>query len=225
MVRSTYGNAGFLFHTAREAYQKAQLNGHGAQIIESPNSLVAVVFSALATEAFVNEIPEFAEQSTDQSDWVKNLAALGKKVEESNGQITLKVAVMFIVLTGQTYDASRQPFQDFETLVRLRNELAHIKPVDIFERDTNGVITNSPRRILSRLPAHILATPPREDNEDNVGQNVPLPLTGYVSTPAAAKWACNTLAHLVEAIVASMPSSQFKATMESYSSQFFQPLT
>ena len=50
-----------------------------------------------------------------------------------------------------------------------------------------------------------------------------MPLLERISTPAAAKWACNTAAKTVQDIVNKMPNSEFKDYLKrNYTNKYFQ---
>lgn len=223
MTESLFGNAAILHSVATEAYSRVQKKMLGVQTLEKPDSLIAVVFSAFAIEAFINEVPEIARINTSQELWMPSLKKLGAdwKQEKSFTLIRKKLNSIFDQLTGSQYDAGSPPFQNFETLVELRNAIAHTKPLESFDwNSANQITPGSSHPILEKLPINILANLPQDASS---AQEFPLPLPLRIGTQAAAKWACNTTVNLVDAVVKSIPASQYRTTMEEYQEQF-QPI-
>jgi hypothetical protein len=55
------------------------------------------------------------------------------EVERSRGSTELKYLMASLSLSGQMFDRSTQPFQDFSTLMKIRNDLMHPRPLDKFD--------------------------------------------------------------------------------------------
>jgi hypothetical protein len=107
-------------------------------------------------------------------------------------------------LAGRTFDKGVNPFQDFATLLELRNSLVHLK----FDRTKGGpqpneIFVDCPP-VVSRLRSkNVLA-------EFEGASNVVTSWVNRVSTPAVARWACNVVAAMVKDIVDSIPPSDLR---------------
>lgn len=101
-------------------------------------SITSIVMSALAAEAFINELAEAADMeqigregiTSAILDQLQDLANAVKEVEDSHGSVTLKYQIAYLILSGSTFPRGRSPFQEFMQLVSLRNLLVHLKPGD-----------------------------------------------------------------------------------------------
>ena len=97
------------------------------------DAIVATVLSAAATEAFINELAEFiaaARVRLDEtlSTELRAFADAILRIEESHGSLQDKYLMAAQTLGGSPFDKGTNPFQDFDTLMKLRNDLMHSKP-------------------------------------------------------------------------------------------------
>ena len=118
--------SGVLIGNARRAYERCiRERLDGKVFVTDDNNfsnyaLDAIILSVAALEAFLNEA-------------ALNPVALGIRRAEAalegleELEIRRKYVLVPLVLWGRTFDGSRQPFQDFECLVRVRNDLIHYK--------------------------------------------------------------------------------------------------
>src|SRR5262245_18895906 len=97
---------------------------------------VAVVMSVTAAEAFIKELAEVSRAERDSGNWPTMPGGLSALVdalaelEEQQGSLLLKYLVASILLSGKAFDRGSNPFQDFPTLTRVRNDLLHFRPLD-----------------------------------------------------------------------------------------------
>jgi hypothetical protein len=153
---------------AAEARDEARKMGTGPGASPAKEALNAILFSALAVEAFINELAEAAARNPDPlpesarqgAQALADLAALLSEIEDARGPIGLKYQLTSKILRGETFVAGRAPFQDFADLVRLRDELVHprhrdkttdaghVQPVSRIVRDLQqrGLTTTTGRR-------------------------------------------------------------------------------
>src|SRR4051794_32927622 len=107
---------------ARESHENgAVLDGPDGHRRYFPHSLVVIVFSALAVEAYINELGElasFAHVSVKHERPVRDLGTVLTEIEKAQGSIELKYLMASRVLTGSAFDRSGQPYQDFRDLMR-----------------------------------------------------------------------------------------------------------
>jgi hypothetical protein len=138
---------------AREARDRARM------IIEidprswPSESIAAILMSALAVEAFINELGPLVRSDTGhytsehlpEKGVLTDLAVTLDEVETNRGTIALKYHMASKILSGNTFDVSRSPFQDFSRLITLRNLLVHLRPGDTV--DENGKVVPSEKVI------------------------------------------------------------------------------
>jgi hypothetical protein len=118
------------------------------------SSITSIVMSALGVEAFINELGEAADMTQIRLGGItsptlvklQDLANTIKEVEDSQGTVTLKYQMAYLVLSGSTFPRGGSPFQEFKQLVTLRNLLVHLKPGD--RHSSSGHI--EPRQSLIR---------------------------------------------------------------------------
>ncbi len=207
-----------LFEIAKAAYERTKGSSPEREI-QSQDPLVAIVFSAAALEAFINEAAILAEQPLltgvpEEPDSVGTFAELIGEMERT--PVELKFMVTRAVFAEQVYDKGAQPYQDFGLLIELRNALLHLRPRDIFEFSPVTGMSVQPPKIIHKLRSkNILARP-----EAVTGG----PWIRWISTPAAARWACNVAAKMVHSVMEVVPEGQFKNELElsygSYSKHF-----
>ena len=183
-----------------------------------PSALTAIVFSVVAMEAFINEMAEMASTALEKRETEpKKIAAFAemvKYVEESRGSREMKYDLARWACAGQLYNKGANPYQDFADLIATRNALIHYKLLDKITFGEDGSTTMAEPKILERLRAKaILADIPE-------GLNVPW--IEKVGTPAAARWACNTAAAMVNSIIDALPAGLFKTVAASGFGKSFQ---
>jgi hypothetical protein len=123
---------------AAEARDKAgEIQAANPDAWPAREALSAILFSALATEAFINELAEAAARDSAEPysavpgvSVLADLAVTLSTIEEAQGQIGLKYHMARKILTGAMFDPSRAPFQAFGSLIKLRNDLVHPKHLD-----------------------------------------------------------------------------------------------
>ena len=197
-----------LFAVARMSYERIP-NDIPEQEYNQTNAMIAVVFSALSLEAFINEVFSLAAlPGNEQSPLAPfPVTALGGIANEISGaSIKLKFIVAKSILTGQSYDRISQLFADFSLLIDVRNEVVHLKP---FESN------NSVRGIIKKLKKTNLLSSAYDPSR-------PTSLLMLISTRAAARWACNVTAEMVQSLIEAAPESQFRNNLKlSYGTNMF----
>lgn len=85
---------------------------------------------ALAAEAFINELAEFADYIAPRPDTapLTDVAVTLNELEDAHATTQLKYQMAAKVLSGRMFPKDQAPFQDFDKLMRLRNLLVHLKP-------------------------------------------------------------------------------------------------
>ena len=120
-----------------------------------PDTLIAVVFSAVGAEAFINELAKVAQRDSDlwghsfsNTDSLRNLATKLAQIDNDRprDQLQAKYLEASKILSGQALERRRAPFQEFNELFQLRDALVH--PRHQHETDQAGYI--SPRLRVAR---------------------------------------------------------------------------
>lgn len=195
---------------------------HGDRGYIAREAITCVLFSAMSIEAFMNELPVLVEYygkiNQQQEKFTSKLAILLHRVEESQGQIKLKLLVASIAITGEAPDLSKTPYQDFDTLIKLRNELVHLKPQDKFTVNEDGEVDPSEelKKWNKRLRGLNILANPNTYISPITNEEYPYPFVELISTRAVAKWAFNTACDTIHEIIKSMPKSDFKTYIEKY---------
>ena len=207
-------NAGPLFGRAQAAYGRARKTSSEDRELGQMDALDAIVFAAVALEAFVNEAVELAAQlpppGTSNPPSVNSFATLLAEVERSHGSIQLKFMLAHQVFTGTTYDAGRLPYQDFALLVRLRNAIAHYRPE---ESVSASATQTAPKIAIQKTPKFVAELRARKlaskESSTTLGSWLVV-----VSTVAVARWSCQSAAAMVLSLLDALPASHFKDQME-----------
>ena len=233
-------NAGILYNVALQQYLGAT---NGPVAPNSPwlrtgrherVSLVSTVFAAISAEAFINEAPVIAEETLKRAGphppAIQAFASLLAEVESVRGSTLLKFNVAHLALTAQAFSKGVQPFQDFALLMRVRDELVHMKlsgftslAGDRMDRDQGG---GGGSKLLQQLghKGVLMEIEPEDDDPPSGESTFFARFTTWIGTPGMARWACITTAAMVHALIASVPESQFKTTLqETYAADFRTP--
>lgn len=203
-------NAAVLFNRAKEAFERSKKSSTDERQLGQMDAIDAVVFSVAALEGFINEVSALARQAysgirNDNPPSVETLGRLLREVEERKGSLRLKFMLAHLVFTGQTYDASSRPFQDFNLLIQLRNAIVHHKPDEFFTQEADGTIEFEPAKLLSKLESkNVLA-------EESKVQTSWL---NRVATSACACWACNTSSEVINSVIGIVPECHFKELLK-----------
>ena len=121
------------------------------------DSVSALILSATATEAFINELSHqlstmdnYARhmQPNTNLDW-KSVGERLEQLEDEHAHVTDKYLLASIMLPKDDLRKGHQPYQDFDMLINLRNEFAHPKaqvdPPRYFEVLVNKGLTYNPK--------------------------------------------------------------------------------
>jgi hypothetical protein len=193
---------------ARDRAQQATGSGDGQQTAEA---LTAILFSALAAEALINELGEMATRVVDlhsnlpDLDTTPNLATIADlatildMTEKAQGQIDLKYQLASKVLTGKTFPRGQAPFQDFANLVILRNELVHPRHRD---RTTSSGHVEPASRVVRDLQQRRLTTSRGRRAGDIPGG---ISWLDEIKSSGVANWAYVSARQIIIAVLAMLP--------------------
>jgi hypothetical protein len=199
-----FDSAGTLYAIARSAFDRT-----GDAITDTEpgqqDALIAVVFAAASVEAFINEAAmlaglRFRPGLTDPPS-VARFKDLLDEAEVSHASTRLKYLLAGSVLLDQAYEKGRQPYQNFDLLLKVRDEVIHLKG-ERFRMVNGNIVLTERKNIIRALGSRHLV---------DVGANTGF--TNLISTRAVARWACNSAAHMVRSVRDGAPSGQFKTTL------------
>ena len=173
-------------------------------------AVVAVVFSALAVEAFLNDVVHLTEEVTDSVDWgstpdvgekFKVFGYIMKELEDRNSSIAIKMQMAHLFFTGTHLDSGSQPYQNYKILTNLRNALVHSKPVKhgVSLDDSNQY---EPQKIVKQLVDQKVIPKPSPQE--------PPALMPYIRKPEVARWAYGVAVEMRTFLVQLIPEGEIK---------------
>jgi hypothetical protein len=171
------------------------------------SSITSIVMSALAVEAFINELAEAADMAQIGREGItscaliqlQDLANILKEAEDSQGSVTLKYQVAYLVISGGTFPRGRSPFQEFKQLVTLRNLLVHLKPGD--RHSSSGHVEPSQSLIREFQQKGYTRTPGRKTGDPLGGMS----WLQEIQTVQMADWAYSSARSIIAAVGAVIP--------------------
>lgn len=188
-------NSGGLYEIARNALVSIDPSFGDTRTVGSP-PLVVLAFSSMALEAFINEFADIAQAPLLDPHYstgaVKSVAALLSGADSERFTVQLKYDLALVALTGRPFDRGNKPYQDFDTLIKVRNALVHLK-AERWEEDSPSP---SPP-FFQRLKPGIIN---------------PLGVSWVtrISTRGFAKFCCNTTVDMVQSVLTAVPEGHFK---------------
>lgn len=187
---------------ARRAEKLSRTDGYWA--------LDAILNSAIALEALPNDIVrelqhthEFTRGLDCQQlpESLINVSRIMPDVESAGPQV--KFQILYALLCGKTFERGAQPFQDFNFLIKLRNEIVHPKCERIergvdkpYEENSQALIKGILSKSISHLP-----------------KNVHLPWKRHLENDKAASWAVGTARAMIYAIRDAVPDSYLRRSL------------
>lgn len=95
-----------------------------------PSGASVAVFSALALEAYPNDLLLIIDQIKDRElpEGVSEAHYILKQLESDRAQLKIKYSLLYYALTGSSLDKGSQIFQDIALLIDIRNQIVHFKP-------------------------------------------------------------------------------------------------
>lgn len=192
---------------AREARDKATKIMSDDPDAAPTEALVAIVMSALATEAFINELAGWTKMITADIeigesapyDLLHDVANTLAEVETDKGSTALKYQITAKVLSGSTFPQGEKKFQDFRNLMKLRDLIVHLKPGD--KLDPQGNVMPRSDLIKNFQQASLTRTRGQLSSQDIPGMSWIL----EIQTARMASWAYEAAAGIICALVQMLP--------------------
>ena len=170
-------NASALHAIARHAYERIP---PADDDFDAP--IIAILFAAASMEAYIAEVAYHGEMLSGFSEATTRFADVMEDAEAAHVQVRGKYLLAKAMLGGKPFDKGGRPFQDFEWLIRIRNDIVHRKP---------DVIRDEPGKVIKFMRGRGLCRP--------VG-DVQMGWLEEIATRAAARWACNTAVEMTDAL-------------------------
>src|SRR6185437_3506639 len=120
---SVHLNAGLVYLNALSLIENIRPPGPQHHSTLRTNATASTIFSALATETFINEVSYLANglfRGTEGA-WLQTLGDVLEELEDSHAPITSKYLIAKFVLSGAPFDKGKSPYQEFALLIRVRN--------------------------------------------------------------------------------------------------------
>jgi hypothetical protein len=194
---------------AAEARDRARAaTAQDSNAVPTSDALTTIVFSAVATEAFINELTEAARRDSarpigtllaTELALLNDLATILEQIEKSRGPIELKYHMASKILSGRTFERGADPFQRFANLVNLRNDIVHAGHGDQTSRD--GYTRPSSTVIRDLQQKGLTTTPGRKPPEPPGGTSWIV----EVSSSGVADWAYQAARGIVTAVSEMLP--------------------
>jgi len=187
-----HGNILFL---AKNAYERS-LKVEG-------ESFVSIMLSAMALECYINDFTHRSSQELLQIGIkpLRDLSYVLNTLESSRATLIAKIESIYFLLTGSEVDRGSKSNQDLVMLVRLRNELVHRKPESHGDWGIKDTSEFEPHKFVKFFSDKgVIGLPPPE---------APPVWSQFINKPVVAKWAYNTVVHIIKGIVSILPPSHF----------------
>jgi hypothetical protein len=192
---------------AREAHERAVAVQKNSPNAAPGDALVAVVFSALAVEAFINELTEMAERSTvlslpTENGAVTDLGRTLSAIEDAKGPVELKYQMACKILSGKTLPQGEQPYQAFKNLMQLRNDLVHLRHRD--RTDGAGYVSPKSGVVRNLQQQGLTLTRGRSPGDVPGGTS----WLDELRTPGVAAWAYHAAASIITTLGEMVPDDK-----------------
>jgi hypothetical protein len=197
---------------ALDARDRAAEARRSDRTVMAADALVSVVMATAATEAFINELGAYYELRDLREPRETATGAALAEVEKSRGSTELKYLMASLGLSGQMFDRGAQPFQDFSTLMKIRNDLMHPRPLDEFD-DAGGVTAR---------PTYVREFE-RRGMTCRQGDGVSMSWLNLLETDQIASWACQAAVEIIVAVVEMTPPDGVPAMMGRSFSEHYRP--
>ncbi|MCK4340523.1 MAG: hypothetical protein KAY37_02220 [Phycisphaerae bacterium] len=163
----------------------------------SEAALASIVFSWIALECFINEVPEYIASTPGLkvAEELRTFASTLQHADEYHSSTALKYQIGYALLSGTCYEKGAQPYKDFDLLRRIRNALMHYK-ADVLDF-AEGSDETAPKGLVEKLYSRSLL----EHNE----ARGPMSLVNRLGRPMIAAFAHNAALNMIKSLIQAMP--------------------
>ncbi len=167
-------------------------------------ALDAILYSAIAVEAFPNDVARHFEMpfKYHPDKLTPELLALHRimpELEESRARVQTKYQILYFVLSGKTFDPQTPLFQEFEFLVKLRNQLLHPKCGSFEQTEDDKSYDKLSRSLIKAI---------RNRGLSGWRQKTSVPWKWHLKNQTTADWAVSVAKNMVCAIIDVVPRHQ-----------------
>jgi hypothetical protein len=200
----------FLCLAAAERDRTNQLAAASPEATPASEALSAILFSVLATEAFINELAEVAAYHAAErpgpdvpgAQALADLAATLDRIEKEHGQIEQKYLQASEILSGQAFPRGKAPFQEFAWLVKLRSDLVHPRNRDRTTPTGHMEPSSAAVRHLQRRGLTTSSGSDRDDAQADVSW------LHEIETSGVASWAYGAAREIITALIEMFPDNR-----------------
>jgi hypothetical protein len=191
--------SGRLFGLARKAAE--------VSISEPGSAVAALVLSTTAFEAFVNDLIDLVSYRwSDEDPWeLSAFAFLAEGLDARRAPLDSKLELAFYLFSHRRLERGHQPFQDWQLLFELRNQVVHKRPERAPWPIPGDAPAPNPHGLVQRLADRKIISPP-------MGADAPF-LLQYLEAPLVATWAVETVSRMGLDLLAVMPESAAKSVV------------
>lgn len=161
MTSSPHGTHISCYRLLLAAYQaRERMRGKGGEV-SSSDPAVTVFFCVTAVEAMLGELAQISAVLDHHGygnggllkENLRRYAFAYNEMVKARSPDLIKKGLNAAIkdLSGQTVDWGSSPFQDFQLLVKLRNDIAHGNLSEFVELDENGVAHPQRSRLIREL--------------------------------------------------------------------------
>ncbi|MCF7689157.1 MAG: hypothetical protein K9M98_11240 [Cephaloticoccus sp.] len=164
-------------------------------------ALVAITFSFIALEAAINDLTVLCglPDLKRNADIIRKCAQVLAELDEKQESLPLKLSMLHAILADEPFDKGARPWQDLDSLIKLRNLVIHRRPaVAIFDPKAPFGLRLSQPKVLQALFGKKLIS------EDEATRQF---WSTGVQKKEVAAWAVATSVECFGAIVSLLPDS------------------
>jgi hypothetical protein len=192
------------------------------------------LLAVVSAEAFINELPYIAEpwaaHEGDQKaapGWIGALNSILLDAERSHSSIQTKFMFAKFIMTGTGFDRGGSVFQQFETLIDVRNFVVHAKPREAKltrEEKTDEYSWEQPGFIARLRDSKVLSdAQERETIRRLRAGSLETNVTSFIFRREIATWACETVSNVVIELLDAIPTPYKSVTDLLYRKDFLLP--
>jgi len=182
-------------------------------VTEPREALTAIILSAIAVEAFFNDVVEIlgSNIATGKAAGLEDIISVCDVLEENRVALFVRLHVAHQLLTHTPLPDGQSPLEDFRLLMTLRNKLVHKKP------ETSMILPTTPDMENADLVRSLVK---RGVIEELPQYNFPM-LSSYLAAPGVGAWAYDTAKGVAHFLIAMIPPGDAR---EAVVSLFWHPL-
>jgi hypothetical protein len=189
-------SSGTLYGIAEIAYKRAKEMKNDYP----EDTIVCIMFATAYSDGFLNDLVEYPDDFLPEC-----IITLRKKWSDlSRIPLYLKYQIVKLTLSGEFYNEAKQPFKDFRLLIKLRNNIVHLKPERMKIKSEGKWEYKYPNYLKELEKRKLLKKDARSS------------WVNRIRTLEMAKWACRTALNITHSIIDAFPEGEFKVFLGSF---------